>query len=136
MLSPSDVLGTPYHLTLSEESGDTILIHPPTIKFFEALYATYNVTLNEAITPPDDIADEVTYVRVLSRTMQMLHIAAFMIDSDITFSEVEQWCNDDPLILTRYLKSFSQHLPEDKKKTAKKVVQPKKSRTPKIWIPR
>lgn len=135
MLNASDVLGTPYRLLIDSVSEEYVLIQPPTIKYFEALTATYNVSLSEAISPPDDIEDEVTYIKVLSRTMQMLHIAAYMIDSDVTFEQVESWCRNDSEILTRYLKSFAEHLPQDNKKT-KSVITPKKHSTPKIWIPR
>lgn len=135
MLNPSDVLGTPFSLVLDEATDDTVLLHPPTIRFFESLFATYNISLSEAINPPEDLEQETTYIKVLSRTMQMLHIAAHMVDPEITFNDVEQWTRDDPNILTRYLQSFAQHLPADNRKT-KSAIKPKKRLTPKVWIPR
>lgn len=135
MLNSSDLFGTPYRLLIDSGTGEEILVHPPTLRYFEALVTTYNISLNEAISPSSEIKDEVAYIRMVSRTMQMLHMAAYMIDESITYEQVELWSRNDPEVLTRYIKSIAEHLPSNDKKP-KSVIKPKKPLTPKMWIPR
>ena len=132
-LDSSDVYGTPYNLDL--DSGEVLQLHPPTLKYFESLYASYNITLDEAISNDSSIEDELLYIRAMSRVMQMLHIARAMIDSNVTYNDIEAIVQEEPTVLTKYLASFAQHLPTQQVQKAQ--VQVKKSRTPsKIWIPK
>ena len=132
-LNSSDVYGTPYSMEL--DSGEVLQLHPPTLKYFESLYASYNITLDEAISNDSSASEELGYIRAMSRVMQMLHIARVMVDSTVTFEDIEALVQEDPTVLTKYLQTFVVHLPTNK--VSNSQVQPKKSRTPnKIWMPK
>lgn len=139
-----DIYGTPYKFQIKtlqdgEYVEQDILLSPPTIKFYEVLLANYSIELEDTMSLDVDIEDAKAVVNLLSRTLQMLHIAASMVDSTVTFEDVESWFTADNTIIPRYLNSLVQFMPSKDTKqedNKRKVVNPKVKSQPKQWMPK
>lgn len=143
-ISLHDVYGTPYRFQIKTvedgvESEETILLSPPTVKFYEILLANYAIQLEDTMSMDIDMEDAKALVNLISRTLQMIHIAASMVDDTITFDNVEAWFANDNSIIPRYLTSLVQFMPSKetgKGEQKRKVVNPKVRTQPKKWMPK
>jgi hypothetical protein len=138
-----DIFGTPYQFPVKiikdgELVEEIVLLSPPTIKFYEVLLANYALNMEDAMSTDIDVQDAKDLVRLVSRTLQMLHIAASMNDPEVTLDTIEHWYKSDPSVMTNYLTSLKQFMPVTKEVQQKrKVVNPKvKTQPKKVWIPK
>lgn len=141
-LTLHDLTGTPFRILLNKHTGEEILCYPPTIKFFESLVATYKLDLEDtaAAMSNSEVKDIETMVKMLSRTLQLMHISMSMVDRDITIEHVHAFYQADEEVVIRFLKEFAQYLPTKSKNEMESVIQPKKdlsihSEKQRVWIP-
>ena len=141
-LTLHDIYGTPYPFQIKTiEEGElvesTILLSPPTVKFYEVLLANYAIGINDTMSEDIDVEDAKSVLNLISKTLQMLHIAASMVDSTVTFDNIELWFRADETLIERYLQSLKPFLPgmQEKQQQKRKVVnaKPKPQRT--MWTP-
>lgn len=136
-----DIYGTPYQFTIktADDSEQVVLLSPPTVKFYEILLANYSIQLEDTMSMDVDLEDAKAVVNLISRTLQMIHIAASMVDAAITFETIEEWFSHDNSIVPRYLSSLIQFMPSkdtEVKENKRKVVNPKVKTQPKKWMPK